>query len=174
MTATVSISQDDVFTALRTFILGVISCEVVQGLGNGVPPPKDPFIALTALYWKRLSTNIKTYDDPTPTTGAQFFESHVMYVIQVDCYGPKSSDWATIICTLLRDEYAVDVMAPNVTPLHADDAKQLPVVDGEKNFEQRWMIEVSLQYNPVVQIPAQFFDTAQVDLINVDVAYPPT
>jgi hypothetical protein len=168
MTASVSISQADVFTALRSFILGLISCEVVQGLGNGVPPPVAPFIAMTPLYFERLSTNTTEYVDPTPTTGSQGICQHIMWVVQIDCYGPSSQDWAVVLTTLFRDPYAVTALGANVTPLHADDPKQIPIVDGEENFEQRWLITAYLQYNPVVTIPMQFFDGVVVGLIDVE------
>lgn len=170
MTATVSIAQSDVMAALRSFILGLISCEVVQGLGNGVPMPVDPFIAMTPLYFDRISTNLHTYADAS--TGTQSAEQHIAYVVQIDCYGPDSSDWAVIITTMFRDEYAIAAMGVDVTPLYTDDPKQLPIVDGEQNFEQRWCITARMQYNPVVTLPMQFFDQLDIGLIDVDVTYP--
>ena len=167
MTAPVSITQSAIFTAVRAYILGLITCEVVDGLDNGVPMPLNPFIAITALYAKRVSTNINSTSDPTPTTGAVNHEDHVEYAIQIDCYGPLSSDWASIICALWRDEYAVIAMAPACVPLYADDPKMIPAVDAEQNFEQRWLIEASVQYNPVVQTPMQFFTAATVNLVDV-------
>lgn len=95
------------------------------------------------------------------------------YSIQIDCYGPLSSDWAAIISATWRDDYAVNKMAPTCAPLYADDPKQLPIVDGEANFEQRWMLSAVLQYNPVVTVPQEFFDTATVEFINVTAEYPP-
>lgn len=173
MTAVVSLVQKDIYTALRTFILGLITCEVVDGLDNGVPMPTGPFIAITALYLNRIETNINSYSDPTPTTGTTNTELHAQYAIQIDVYGPLSSDWASIIVTMFRDEYGCDSLAPNVQPLYADDPKQIPIVDGEENYEQRWMITANLQYNPVIQTPMQFFTTATVGIIEVDASYPP-
>jgi hypothetical protein len=172
MTATVTPTQSDVFTALRTFILSLISCEVVRGLDNGVPMPLGGFIALTPLYQNRLSTNVDGYADPTPTTGSKTAQQATQSTIQIDCYGPDSGDWAVMLSTMLRDEYACLSMAPNVQPLHADDPKMLPIVDGEQQYEQRWAVTAVLQYNPIVSTPAQFFDAVSVDLVDVDVKYP--
>jgi hypothetical protein len=173
MTTTVSISQDDVFTALRAFIQGVISCEVVQGLGNGTPMPLGGFIAMTALPMQRIGTNRQTYTDPVSATGTANAEQHIQYTIQLDCYGPSSSDWAVVLSTLLRDEYGCNALAPTVQPLYVDDPKMIAMVDGEEQYEQRWMVGAVLQYNPVVQTPMQFMAAATIGLVDVDAAYPP-
>lgn len=185
MTIAANVQRADIFTAVRAFILGVISCEVVQGLDNGVPMPIGSFIAITPLYAARLSTNIDSYVDPFNSStfdstystqisgiGSSKVENHIQYTIQIDCYGATSSDWANVITTLWRDDYGVQAMAPNITPLHADDEKMMPIVDGEANFEERWMITAHLQYNPVVKVPIQFFDKAAASQINVNVTYP--
>ena len=174
MSAIVTPTQSDLFTALRSFILGLISCEVIQGLGNGVPMPLGGFIAMTELFQNRLSTNIHNYADPTPTTGTVSAQQAMQVTVQIDCYGPSSAEWAVILSTLLRDEYGCNAMAPNVQPLNADDPKMMPLIDGEMQYEQRWTITALLQVNPVVSIPMQFFDQAQVVLIDVDEAYPAT
>ncbi len=169
MSATISISQDDVMTALRSFIIGLVAgIEVVQGLPNGVAMPVNPFIQMTPLFWNRIATNSTVYDDVGALTGTQDSEAHIEWVVQIDCYGPLGNDWSVILTTMFRDEYGVTALGPDVTPLYADDAKQLPIVDGEENFEQRWMITAHLQYNPVVAIPMEFFDGVDITLINVD------
>ena len=172
MTATIAPVQTDVYTALRAFILSLITCEVVQGLGNGVPTPLGGFIVMTSLFQNRLSTNVDNYLDPTPTTGSKTALQAIQHTVQIDCYGPQSSDWASIISTMLRDEYGCLAMAPNVQPLSADDPKMSPLIDGEQQYEQRWTLTALLQVNPVVSTPMQFFTTAQVNLIDVDTNYP--
>lgn len=164
MSATVTPVQQDVFTALRTLILSLITCEVVQGLGNGVPMPLGSFICMTALYQNRLSTNVDGYVDPITTIGSKTALQAIQYTIQIDCYGPLSSDWAAMLSTMLRDEYACLSMAPNVQPLSADDPKMLPLIDGEQQYEQRWVVTALLQYNPVVSTPMQFFTSVIVPI----------
>ncbi|OYV46729.1 MAG: hypothetical protein B7X10_04755, partial [Burkholderiales bacterium 21-58-4] len=158
MTATVSPARVDIFTQLRAFILGVITCEVVQGLGNGTVMPLGGFIAITPLFQNRLATNVNTYADPTPTTGTKDSLQAVRYTVQIDAFGATSSDWATIISTAFRDEYACVALGPNVQPLFCDDPKMIPLVDGEGQWNERWSITAYMQYNPVVTTPMQFFD----------------
>lgn len=169
MTATVSITQEDLLSTLRAFILSLISCEVVQGLGNGVPMPLNPFIAMTASFQNRLSTNVVTYNG----TDSKMVRQATQFTVQIDCYGPLSGDWSQILTTMLRDEYAALNMAPNVSPLHADDPKQLPLVDGEACYEQRWVVMALLQYNPVVTVSQDFAGAVNIVPVNVDASYPP-
>lgn len=172
MTVAVTPTQTDLFTALRSFIMGLIACEVVQGLGNGVPMPRDGFIAMTPINQNRLATNVDTYSDPTPTTGTKNSKQAVQHTVQIDCYGPLSGDWAAILSTMLRDEYACLAMAPNVQPLHADDPRMAPLTDGENQYEQRWILTALFQVNPVVSTPMQFAAALNVGIVDVDVTYP--
>lgn len=97
--------------------------------------------------------------------------------VQVDAYGPASADYAQILTTTFRDSFAVDQFALSgfdVAPLYADDANQIPLIDGESQYESRWTIKCVLQCNPVVSFPLQFADALQVELIDVDAKYPPT
>jgi hypothetical protein len=174
MTASVTPTQNDMFVVLQAFIVGLIGLDidhVVQGLGNGVAMPLGGFIVMTELFQNRLATNVSTYADPTPTTGAKSSQQSTQVTVQLDCYGPDSADWAAILSTMLRDEYACEALAPTVQPLHADDPKMLPLVDGEQQYEQRWTVSAVLQFNPVVSTPMQFFDEVHVDFVEADAAH---
>lgn len=172
MSANVAPTQVSLFTSLRALILTLIDCEVVQGLGNGVPTPLGGFITITELSKIRLATNTHIYADPTPTTGTTAAQQAMQVTVQIDCYGPESSDWAAILATMLRDEYACDLLAPVAQPLHADDPKMAPMINGEDQYDQRWMITAVLQVNPVVSLPMQFFEAVDLNLIEVDATYP--
>jgi hypothetical protein len=77
---------------------------------------------------------------------------------------------------MLRDDYAMAQFSTSgfdVTPLYADDPKQVPFLNGEQQYETRWIVEAVLQVNPVVSVPQQFMDAASITLVEVDAAYPP-
>ena len=72
MVFTVSLTQSQILTALRSFLLLVLPAgiEVVQGQDNRVPEPIGPdFVTMTPLFRERLAWNIDTYED-TVFTGA--------------------------------------------------------------------------------------------------------
>lgn len=165
--ATVSPTKSDIFKAFRAFVLSLVSCEVVQGLGNGVPPPVGGYIAITPLFTTRLATNTHGYNDPVTTTGSRDTKQPLQYAVQVDCYGPDSSGWAVMISTMFRDEYALDLLGPSIVPLHCDDPKMIAFVDPAESVQvERWMITANIQVNPVVSIAQQFFDKANVAGVN--------
>lgn len=102
--------------------------------------------------------------------------SPMKLTVQVDVHGPNSTDYAQIIVTLFRDDYACVFFAENeppLAPLYIDNGQQIPFVSGEKQYEDRWVLEAKLQLNPVVSTPMQFADTLSVGLKEIDSTYPP-
>lgn len=179
MTLAVSPTLQAVYTKLRALVLAVVpaNVEVVQGIDNRVPaPPRDPgYVVMTAVLEQRLRTNVGVYDDPNiiPNDGTLALEQGTRLTVQLDCYGAAAGDWAAQLSTVLRNEYAVDALAPDCAPLYADEPRLDPFVAGERQFEQRWIVGAVLQYNPRTVTPQQFADTLNVELIEVDEAYPP-
>lgn len=144
MSASINMTDQTIFTALRALILLVIDgVEVVQGLGNGVPMPIGEFIAMTEISRTRLATNM--YDENGNVS------QHSDCQIQIDCYGEDSNAQAQILSTLLRDTYACDDMPPDIQPLYCDDPRQIPLTDGEQNYTKRWQVIAHLQINPVIK-----------------------
>jgi hypothetical protein len=175
--ATVSITQDDLFNALGNFITSLgflnpaqvdaqIPIDVIRLPVNRNAIPVGGFISMTPSAQVRLSTNKTVYPPNSsgpggvvvPTDFASTMNTRVD--VQLDCYGPPSGDWAQILCNLLRSAYACDWFAANVgfdiTPLYADDPHQMPLVDGEQQYEERWTMNCALQSNPTVTLPQQY------------------
>lgn len=95
--------------------------------------------------------------------------------IQVDVHGPLGTDWAVIISTMFRDEYAIDQFASSgfpLAPLYAEDPIQLPFVNAEQQYEDRWVVGLVLQINSTILLPQQFADSADVTLLNVEAEFP--
>lgn len=96
--------------------------------------------------------------------------------VQLDVYGPGSADTTRVIDTLFFSEVGVDAVAASgyaITPLYCNEARQLPFIDAEQQYENRWMIEAVFQISPVVSTPQQFADVVDVTTIEVDTTYPP-
>jgi hypothetical protein len=117
-----------------------------------------------------LETNTDSYTATTKTVMRP-----TQYTIQIDCYGQLASDRAQTIASLLRDSYAVDQFAAqgfDIAPLYAGDAQQMPLIDGEEQYEERWTFDAVLQFNPVITLPEDTADTLSAGIINVDSTYP--
>ena len=175
---TVSPTLSDVYTALRSFLIGVVPANVpvIKGLPNrsAMPQPEPGFLTMQALLVSRLRWNVDTWDTASPTPTTMSAEEGLEVRIQIDCYGASSSSWAASISTLLRDDYGVQAMLPNVVPLYADEAKMVPLTDSEQQYEERWMIDARLQWNPVTTFTQTFANVpATIDIIDVNATYPP-
>lgn len=112
--------------------------------------------------------------------GTESIQQGAKITVQLDFHSADLSaaaDMAQTVSTLFRDDFAVQQFANqiphyDVTPLLADDPKQVPFLNAEEQYEWRWVVEAMLQVNQVVTVPLQFAEQAKVGLINVDEAYP--
>lgn len=187
MTLVVSPTESQVFSALRSFLLGLglayslpqtTAAEVVKGQSNRVAEPQGAdFVVMTPIRRPRLGTNVDTYGDPFPLPGIGSALQPTEVVVQLDVHGPNSGDNAQVIATMLRDPYAVDFFIATgfqVSPLYADDPRQVPFINAEKQYEDRWVVDAHLQADEVVSgAPVQFATSATVDLAEIDATYPP-
>lgn len=95
--------------------------------------------------------------------------------MQIDVHGSKSADNAKVISTLFRDDYACrffNGVNAAVSPLYADEPKQIPFMNEGQQYEDRWVIEVVMQINSTVTIPQQAADVLSVGIVDVDATYP--
>lgn len=102
--------------------------------------------------------------------------SPMMITIQVDVHGPNSTDNTQRIVTLFRDGFTCEFFTDGgypVQPLYIDDGDQIPFINGENLYEDRWVLKARLQANPVVSTPQQFADTLTVGIKEIDAYYPP-
>lgn len=177
MPATVDLTESSVFKALRFFVLDVLADvapgDVVQGQQNRVPMPKGPnFVILSNVNRGQLSTTVRSYapsPDPAPATGARGTRRSTSAAIQIDVYGPIAAENMQIIETLLRDPYGCDFLrAYRVQPLFNSDPVQVPLITGEKQYESRWTMHATLQFNPTVSTSQEFADIVEVTLVEAD------
>lgn len=152
---TPSISESDVFTALRSWLLLVVpTAEVVQGLDNLVPMPLDACIVMTMISHTRIGTNTDALREIVDGV-EQDITSSWQYAIQVDCFGNNSGNQCLAIATLWRDDFAVSQFPSNISPLYADDPRQIAFVDDQMQYDRRWMTMLHVQVDPVITTPAQ-------------------
>ncbi len=166
--------------------------KVIQGaLSPGLTPSANNTLAAKTKLGTQLTGNpggIGTYNI-TPTqnvaagsifqAGGGTYLQPIKLTVQLDVHGPQSADYAQIISTLFRDDYAVEYFANlndtggYVVPLYADDPRQLRFENAEQQVEDRWSIDAALQVNAAATTSQQFADNVVIGLINVDATYPP-
>ena len=148
--------------------------EVVQGIVNRVPSPAGGFVLITRISKVRLSTDVTEYTDPLHGPSSVEYLQSTDYQLQFDFFGEDAADWAQVVSTLWRSLQACDFLKPyGIQPLYNDDPRQVPMVTGEKQYEQRWVMTTHLNYTPKVSVPQDFFDAVDVGVISVDATYAP-
>lgn len=171
MAVVIDIDDQDVFKAMRVFLQSFIpsTVQVVQAQDNRVPMPKGGFVTMNNTGMDRLSFNIDSYavnQDKTILTPTR-------YSMQLDFYGPTSQEWAMQTVALFRDDYATEIFPSNIQPLYADDPVQIPLIDGEAQYEQRWKLVASLQYNPILSTTKQSMLGVDIGLAPIDQTFNP-
>lgn len=83
-----------------------------------------------------------------------------------------SSDMIASVSTLFRSELATTRLFQSATsgvwPLYADEAKQIPFINAEQQYETRWVLDACFQINQSVVWPQQFADALTVRLFEAD------
>jgi len=162
MPPNLSVNDDEILTTVGNYLVALTGAEVIRTQGNRVPMPSGAFIAMTPLFMTRLSTN---RHDTNATAETITTTEAVKYTLQIDCYGDDSSNWANLISLTWRDDYACSALATTCQPLTCDEPKQIPLVTGEQQYLERWIITASLQYDPSVVTDAiPFADDITVTL----------
>jgi hypothetical protein len=147
----------------NVFGVGVADSTIVQFQQSGAPGG----IGIYAI------TPPQTVSSETMSAGTIAIAQSTEIIIQLDVHGAHSADNAQVISTIIRSEYAVDQMeATGVTPLFSDDPRQAPFDTAAKQYEDRWTVDVHLQFTPTISTPTEFADSAVVTLVDVDVAFP--
>jgi hypothetical protein len=174
MTVNTTPILSDVLTDVVAVINSIVppKVSVMRGIANRVaaPNPIPGFVVVTPLYQGRLAWNVnQTPAGPLPST--ETVRQSTRADLQIDFYGTYSGVWAAQFVTLWRDEYACALMQ-NSQPLYADEARMIPLVDSEQQYEERWMVEAAAQYNPVTTVSQGYADALDVTLIDVEQRYP--
>jgi len=146
---TTSITLDDAIDALGDFIaLFVDGAEIVRAQVNRVPMPLDNCVVLTELFGVSLSRPNQDF-----SVDRIAIKDRTRFDIQVDFYGPSSGDFCKAVQAAFMTSYAYNKFPDTVKPLYTSDGIQSPLISGEQQWESRWTLTVSLQVNPVVEVP---------------------
>src|SRR5205823_3916267 len=125
------------YKALGDFLETILPAGVliIQSNENRVsmPPPDPGFVEMTARVQGRIMTNLDKWDPQAVAPVSIDIEQAVRLAMQLDCYGVASGDWATILSTVLRDEYAINALAgTGLVPLYTDNPMFAALVPGEE------------------------------------------
>lgn len=178
MSVTLSLTEDQTLQALRAFLLFCLptGVEVVRGQDNLVAMPAGPdFVVMTPILRERLATNEVTTTDNFPSApGTRSDMQSTKVTVQVDVYGPSAADNSQTMTTLFRSSVACEQFAATgfaVTPLYADDARQLQFTTDQSQNLDRWTFSAVMHAKPVVTSPQDFAGVLTPGIYQVDAKY---
>jgi len=153
---TSSINVDQVIDALADFLAPFVpGAQVVRAQVNRVAMPSNPGVVLTEMLQVDLSVPATEYQ---PDAGTATIEGPTRVDIQIDFYGEQAGEFCKTVKTAFRSHWGFSHFPANIKPLYTSDGIQAPLVTGEQQYESRWTLTASLQYNPIVTVPQDFAD----------------
>lgn len=163
---------DNIIDVLADFVEPICG-KAQQAQANRVPMPKDPFCILTPLRFPRLSTarDIKQ-DTGNPATSAMGYTEVRQADIQIDIYGDNAGDRAIALETVFTSGYGyekIKALDERLAPLYSSAAIQAPMINAEKQWQERYIITLSLQAHITVSFPQDYFDKAEISTQQVDI-----
>lgn len=150
--------------------------QIVRGQVNRVALPPNPCAVLTELLQVDLSVPATDYQppvDPDVDDGTATIKGPTRIDVQIDFYGAQAGEFCKTVKAAFRSQWGFAHFPANIKPLYTSDGIQAPLVTGEQQYESRWTLTASLQYNPIITVPQDFADSlAPAKLLPADVVAP--
>jgi hypothetical protein len=160
-----SIAIDSVIEALGAFIQPFVgTTQIIRAQVNRVAMPVGSFVELTEIASNDLEVPRQWYDR---TNSQRDIIGPKRLMIQADFYGESSGDWCAAVKTVWRTAYTTAQFPAGIAPLYCDDGNESPLITGEEQYERRWILNMLLQYNPVVCVPQLAADTLKMNIVDI-------
>lgn len=153
---------DDVIDAVVAYLNIFKTVQTVRGNVNRVPMPIDPFIQLTEVLTAALNKPIETYGNDQTVN----ISEHTRIDIQADFYGWEISDLAKMVHGAFRTIWSVQQFPAWLSPLYCSNPQKVVIDNAENQYEQRWIMTMSFQYNPDFYAPAPSFTAVLPSILN--------
>ncbi|WP_249339877.1 MULTISPECIES: phage neck terminator protein [Serratia] len=166
-----SMSLNDVVDVLAD-VIEPLSGPCWKSQQNRVAMQTGAFCMLTPLFFRRLSSTREVADDTGHTSTSRVMLTEVRQAdIQIDLYGEGAADRAVALETFFRSAYAweqVKARDLRVAPLYCTDAIQAPFIDAEAQWEERYMLTLSVQVHISIAVPQAYFTRVNFKTTQVD------
>lgn len=185
MSAVVDITEAQLFCGVEQFLLNFSTpplaadgLHVIPGNANDQSLPADggDFCIYTPLFMSRRGTNSEDWN--TAPAEAVNYAEYVETVWQIDCFSRSmvsAQQLATTFELIARSEAGVNFFKPlSVDCLFAENLRNLSFVLDSKKYVSRWSLELHLGFWKQIQVSFDFFTSVNVNVVNVDVSFPPT
>lgn len=160
-------------TATSISFGALVAGRTLYGTGAAVAPT---ITAVTSPTTATISTAL-TVPSTVLASGTKLITNKTKHVFQLDVHSPdmaRASDNAQTIATVWRDDTGVQLFKSTgfpVSPLYADDRKQVPFSNAEGQVENRYVIDCHVQVDQVLTPPQDFADSVQFTRLPADIFY---
>lgn len=162
--AVLNVTEQEIYKDIRLFLLGLFpgsELQIVQSAQNNQPLPNNA-VVMQILFAKNLDVAVETY---RPTTEVDI-QNSVEARMQIDFYGSSAEARSRILNNLWRNQFACDRLKA-CQPLYVQSYNRHVYVNDSNQYEERWIIDLALQYNPQVTVAQDFTDSAAINIIPV-------
>jgi hypothetical protein len=159
-------TQYNLRVALRNYLLELFpGLQVVNSYGNDISMPADPYILMTGISTRRLGTNRHVY---RPLDSNKDTAQPMAIDVQIDIYGEGAEDNINKLTTLWRDAYTNErLKAAGAAPLYHDNPRNATFQNSSHNYEPRWLVMLTIQYDQTVTTVQEFFDNLPITLEHI-------
>ena len=184
MAAVVDLTQAQLFAGVEQFLLNFSTptltddgLHVIPGNANDQSLPADggDFCIYTPLFMGRRGTNVEEWQ-AEPIDAVNYCE-YVETVWQIDCFSQSmvnAQQMAQTFELIARSEAGVNFFKPlHIDCLFAENLRNLSLIVDSKKYVARWCFELHLGFRKHVQVPFHYFTSVDVNVVNVDVKFPP-
>ena len=160
--------KQDIQLAIREMLKKYTNCpaeKILAGYNNHVQLPADNnYIIFTVLNPRRYGTP-RVITDINGSTSYQDFRCEV----QIDFYGNFAFDRACDIVNISRTEFLCEFLSDyGVQPTFVDEAENLIGISGEKEYVERWMVRLEIDYRDAVSVSQDWFNTAELNIFETE------
>lgn len=175
------LSEPDLYAAMYNFALNfgkpdMMPGNIIRGWENrnSLPPDTNEYVVITIMLNARRGTNVTLPPDENGTiTIAELKECTVQFDFCSD--NDTAKQRADTVEMVSRDAIGADFLAPyGITPLYAEDVRDISFTDGSEQYVKRFMIALRISYWAKLDVTVDYFTNVNQYLENVDVHHPPT
>lgn len=159
MAAILDIDHRELIREIRLFLLGLFpdaTPQIVQSIQNNQPLPENA-IVIQVLFDSNMDESVTTYNPPNEA----MVQNSVEVRVQLDFYGAMAESRSRIVANLWKNYYGTDNMTI-CKPLYVQSRQRHPYVNDSNQYEDRFILDLGLQYNPTVTHAQDFAEDASV------------
>lgn len=160
MSTVLSLDHRELYREIRLYLLGLFpdaGDQIIQAFQNNNPTP-DNAIVMQALFDRNFDETSTFYSSENSEAHAR---NSVEVRLQLSFYGEQAEKRSRIVYNLWKSYYSTDRLSI-CQPLYVQSRNRMPYINDSNMFEDRWILDLALQYNPTVTYSQDFADSASV------------